>query len=202
MGCHTWFYKAKQITNEDYQKAKIVVIKQLEEHKNYCIKVNKFYNSITFKESILSAKNTLTDIKQIIIKSKEIFGDVWKDDLYFIDFMNYSPNYIKDIINTPKVCDRQINAIKKNYYKCAVIMRYFDSYEIDKKNNKIYIGVDDFHDVFRKYGYPDDKLFSYDETIKYIENEKNECYVRDKEHTYKQLKDFWDKYPDGMINFG
>jgi hypothetical protein len=57
-----------------------------------------------------------------------------------------------------------------------------------------------FHDLFRKHGYPDDKLFSYEETLAYINDPKNECTVCD--WTNDKLKEFWEKFPDGMIQFG
>ena len=57
-----------------------------------------------------------------------------------------------------------------------------------------------FHDMFRKYGYPDDRLFSLEETLNYINNYENKCIVY--ENTIDLLKDFWSKYPDGFIEFG
>ena len=54
--------------------------------------------------------------------------------------------------------------------------------------------------MFRKYGYPQDKLFSLEETLAYINNPENECVIND--NTFKWLEEFWAKYPDGMIDFG
>ena len=54
--------------------------------------------------------------------------------------------------------------------------------------------------MFRKYGYPDDKLFSLKETLDYINNPLNKCITNDK--TFEWLDEFWNKYPDGMIEFG
>jgi hypothetical protein len=56
------------------------------------------------------------------------------------------------------------------------------------------------HDVFRKYGYPEDRLFSLEETLAYIRDPKNECVVYD--HTEELLEKFWKEHPEGMINFG
>ncbi len=56
------------------------------------------------------------------------------------------------------------------------------------------------HDLFRKYGYPDDTLHSLEETLAYIEDSKNECVVF--EYTNEYLKKFWNEYPNGMIDFG
>jgi hypothetical protein len=60
--------------------------------------------------------------------------------------------------------------------------------------------VDDYHDVFRKYGYPDDMLFSLEEALAYIEDPANECTTN--EDTRELLERYWAEYPDGMIRFG
>jgi hypothetical protein len=58
----------------------------------------------------------------------------------------------------------------------------------------------EYHDVFRKYGYPEDRLFSLQETLDYINNPNNKCVVYD--DTNRRLEEFWNKYPDGFIEFG
>ena len=71
----------------------------------------------------------------------------------------------------------------------------------------LYIECDkEYHDLFRIYGYPNDALFSYAETLEYIkkyEKENNTIVPLlmndDTGKTY--LEEFWEKYPDGMINF-
>lgn len=63
-----------------------------------------------------------------------------------------------------------------------------------------YQEVEDYHDVFRKYGYPEDMLFSYAETIDYVNNPTNECFTYD--FTLDLLQRFWAEYPSGMIRFG
>lgn len=64
-------------------------------------------------------------------------------------------------------------------------------------DGKIWEHVDQ-HDIFRIGGYPEDKLFSYDET-------ENFCVVHNIElddNQKERLKEFWTEYPDGMIRFG
>jgi hypothetical protein len=57
------------------------------------------------------------------------------------------------------------------------------------------------HDLFRYRVYDSEiVLKSFDETMDFIKDEKNNCEVF--EDTNKYLKDFWDKYPDGRIEFG
>ena len=78
---------------------------------------------------------------------------------------------------------------------------------LDKKFNKIciynrfngdyYINID-YPNLFRVGGYPDIVLRSYEETIKYINVYKAEITNENKQ----KLKEFWKKYPDGIIEFG
>lgn len=56
--------------------------------------------------------------------------------------------------------------------------------------------VDYYHDLFRVHNYPNDRLFSLEETIAFIK--KNDV----KEVMWDDLKEFWSVYPDGMIMFG
>lgn len=56
------------------------------------------------------------------------------------------------------------------------------------------------HDVFRKHGYPEDRLFSLEESLAYINNPENKCVVY--EETVEDLEKFWKEHPEGMINFG
>lgn len=72
----------------------------------------------------------------------------------------------------------------------------------------------DYHDVFRVWHYPKDELFSYEQTINFIEcrlaNDENSVYFadnlndnirNDKKYALKRLREFWEEYPDGMICF-
>ena len=54
---------------------------------------------------------------------------------------------------------------------------------------------------FRVKGYPEDLLYSLEETLNSIKKyeEQNTCTV---EMNIEYLKEFWNKYPDRMINFG
>lgn len=69
------------------------------------------------------------------------------------------------------------------------------------ENKGFYLSSDELpHDLFRKYGYPETRLFSLEETLSYIHDKDNECFVYD--YTEESLKKFWKEYPDGMIEFG
>lgn len=96
--------------------------------------------------------------------------------------------------------NRQIRMVSNNYCQKAVWNHQNDEDLVEYVDGKgLYIEAG-FHDVFRKYGYPDDKLFSLKETLEYINNPLNNCVTND--NTLKWLNEFWEKYPDGMIEFG
>lgn len=65
----------------------------------------------------------------------------------------------------------------------------------------------EYHDTFRVWGYPNDKLYSYKDTLDFIEKfEKKNDYKIElllNEKTRKTyLEEFWNQYPDGAIDFG
>lgn len=63
----------------------------------------------------------------------------------------------------------------------------------DLGNNII---VDYWHDLFRIGNYPEDRLYSMEETKAFIE--KNNI----KDVDWEQLEEFWRLCPNGMIQFG
>lgn len=156
MGCHTWFYKKLEMTQEEAKKN--------------CLK--------SLRES--------EELNLEIIKSGDYTKFGWE---------------IKYLEKLDAIIKRQIRMVSNDYCKRAVWNRV----EFD---NKLSIYVDgkgfyveaDAHDLFRRGLYPDDKLFSYEETISYIEDPKNQCQVF--EYTYEGLRKFWDECPDGLIEFG
>lgn len=99
------------------------------------------------------------------------------------------------------IINRKIKAIYNKYYQKAVWNHQSDKeLTIYIVNKRLFIEDTEFHDVFRKYGYPEDKLFSLEETLKYINDPEKNCTIYD--NTIEKLKEFWNKYPDGMIKFG
>lgn len=62
--------------------------------------------------------------------------------------------------------------------------------------NGVFYEDAEFHDIFRVGNYPDDELFSLEQTTDYLA--KTQHYDLDKPY----LEEFWNKYPDGMIRFG
>jgi hypothetical protein len=91
---------------------------------------------------------------------------------------------------------------------------------LDKLYTELNCFKEGFHDLFRTNKrqsngeYPEDMLTSYKETIRWIENPDNkvtylyrsidtsEEIQMYKKECYKKLKQFWSKYPNGLIIFG
>lgn len=106
----------------------------------------------------------------------------------------YQLNYIN-------LLNRQIRMVSNNLCSKAVWNRQNDEDLTEYIDGRgLYIEDTGFHDVFRKYGYPDDKLFSLEETLNYINSPENKCTIY--ENTIEHLKEFWNRYPDGIIKFG
>ncbi len=102
-----------------------------------------------------------------------------------------------------KVYQRQYDLVKKGIIKQDFIYHFTrdtdegNLYEIH--DGVIYVETDDMpHDIFRKGGYPDTKLTSYDETIDFC---KNDGIVLD-DHQVASLRKFWGENPVGLIDFG
>lgn len=120
---------------------------------------------------------------------------------------------------TPKkqirISKRKIRMVKKGLCRLAVCNNQED---LTFANGKFYTHDDvPFHDIFRIGGYPEDKLFSYEETVYFIERNKDGIYswlgwidgvntfgnYDNMIETWKiKLKEYWDTYPTGMISFG
>ena len=131
------------------------------------------------------------------------------------------------------VLNRKIKAIYSGYYQRAV-WNHQDDDEITIyiEGKGLYVEDTGYHDAFRLGGYPDDKLFSYEETIKYLEDKDSEIrygstarlhseipminglvngeppvwYEVDREsckaESIETIRKFWNEFPDGMIEFG
>jgi len=148
---------------------------------------------------------SIDEARENVIRHRQDTVDSLKKSIENIKNPNHITDYgitKKDAIHVVKVFERQIRMIKKGLCNCAVFNKFDRGHIIEHiKGVGLYEEIDDFHDVFRVGGYPDDKLFSLDDTIEYINN-KNCYFDTDMSDTVNTLKEFWDKYPDGMILFG
>lgn len=84
----------------------------------------------------------------------------------------------------------------------TMVMRQQPELSIYLGKGKFYI-EEGTHDPFRIYGYPTDRLYSYEETLAYIKKYEKEKSVKvELYNDGKTLKKFWENNPDGLIEFG
>lgn len=124
-------------------------------------------------------------------------------DEEYLEMLSVYSDWTMDIIIKWRDAElRRVRMIENGYCKQAVVNKYCSFHEdiLVPVGDNIYCDVDGYHDLFRKYGYPDTELFSLQETLNYIDDVNNECVVYD--FTKDKLVEFWTKYPDGMIDFG
>ena len=105
---------------------------------------------------------------------------------------------------------RQLRFVSKDLCQLAMYHRYSyqDHQTYYEEGRGFYAVTDDMpHDIFRIGGYLLDKLYSYQETIDFIERYKNDG--QNKHYVYwfcddwqERLKSFWEKFPDAQIHFG
>ena len=153
MGCHTWFYKKVERTQEE---AKQSCLKKLEELK-------QLYLTTTQEE---------------------------------LDIYNYTQ---EDLQQQLAIINRQIRMVEKNLCQKAVWRHQEESicHYIPEKG--FFILDENTHDVFRCFHYPNIKLFSYKDTIDFINNPANKCQLFD--NTYADLEIYWKENPNGLISF-
>lgn len=155
-----------------------------------------FYKKINPQPTYSEVKENVINKfkKEIDFTNRLIVGDIDKDLLEA--YPEWTPEYgykYKSILG------RQLQFIEKDLCYTALYNRYNSGGLTININNILYIETE-YHDLFRKYKYPDDILFSLKETLEYIERYKEEITIY--ENTFKRLEQFWDEYPDGLICFG
>ena len=158
MGCHTWFYRKIERTQEEAKQSCLRLLRKSEKL-NLNILANRNYNGL--------------------------------------DWSNWTES---ELIKHDSYLKRQIRMVDNNFCQRAVWNHQDDENLTEYIDGKGFYMETDFHDTFRKYGYPEDRLFSLQETLDYINNPENNCTIY--ENTIEKLEEFWNKYPDGMIEFG
>jgi hypothetical protein len=91
-----------------------------------------------------------------------------------------------------------INSINCCDYKWLLSGWGIDNSIVVCHNNIFYATVEDFHDIFRITTYPRKKLYNYKQLKKWM---GKYWYDLNEEQKY-QLRQFWLKYPKGLIAFG
>lgn len=154
-----------------------------------------FYNknNRTLEEAKdLYVKNLEKDTEFIknILKDDNYGGYDWKEYYEEMNIDNYE-DFLNDQLKSNRNKINNINDLsEEQIYKSQTETSIY-------VNGKFYTMVEDFHDLFRT-NYNNTKLFSLEETLKFIK--ENNCSVYD--YTEKRLKEFWNKYPNGVIDFG
>jgi hypothetical protein len=181
MGCHTWFYK--KIETPKFEQIRETV-------KDRC------QREIQFLEKLISHRE---EIDSELLEAYPEWTPEWATSLLPLWKMIYEFANGSDI-------------------DLSIFPEYFFEEDVEKENllenlyaswtpglteyvkGKGWYQEAEYHDLFRKGGYPDDRLYSLEETLAYINNLENKCSVVD--WTVPKLEEFWSKYPDGMITFG
>lgn len=120
----------------------------------------------------------------------------WKMHLNNKDYRFFTK---EEIIKLVATYERFMIFFDKRLFKIKTLYENFQlGDELRRyRDNKFYI-EEDTHDIFRVGNYPEDILYSVEETLEF-------CKTRDKELTteeYKKVDDFFTKYPEGIILFG
>jgi hypothetical protein len=115
----------------------------------------------------------------------------------------YSDISVDHINNSLLIAERMCRMIQNNFCKVAVCKRFrYKNNLTDFTNNSFYYTNDKLpHDLFRIGGYPEDILFSLEDTYKFIESNKDKIYFNIVVWEDK-IKTFWKDNPNGMIKFG
>lgn len=183
MGCHTWFYipiefeiTEKEVLDQYRKTAEwsyTLAVKELKLRG-----VNFVYDTEVYDELAISNKHverlryTWTDSSIDDIKEHM---KVHLDSYYSLD----TPEGIQDAYNSYEFDDG--------------IIRYY--------NGKFYEHTKDSpYDLFRVGNYPEIVLTSYVDAIEYIKSLDDKVIVYD--FTYEKLQEFFNTYPEGIIDFG
>ena len=126
-------------------------------------------------------------------------------------FLEYCPISIEKGRKYLEIAKRQSRVLSKGLCKEAAISQWCrrcskeHMRHVPGKGTYVTKNGIHHHDLFRIHNYPVDKLFSLEETLKFIEDHKSEItYYHDSEtETFIELLEgFWKEFPDGMIDFG
>ena len=148
---------------------------------------------------------TIEEARRLYIQNQKEWISTWQfyiDNHCAVPFEKYTMDRKLYLMELYK---RQLRMVEKGLCNYAVMNKQDDGYYIPGKG--FYKRISDYHDLFRIGGYPDDRLFSLDETLAFIDKyekqygEKVEIY-HITGHEKNTLEEFWEKYPEGSIHFG
>lgn len=181
MGCHTWFYN----NIDNMPKEHMSGIKE-----NLITSINGYWILNTSKEDFIKEIKENIDVDT----SFEYLKEMLKDGYYESQVSKYK-KYL-DILNDDTDID-SFKSVVKDCYHC---------HEID---NVSFYGLTQFgwHDKFRVYGYPEEIFYDAQSLIDFLKNYDQKMigikgptgFNTDIENI---IKEFFDKYPNGIVYFG
>ena len=173
MGCHTWFYK-KADPQPEYEEIRLKYLKMLDSN-------IEFY-------------------------TKHINGTLDENTRYL-----FEDSTIEDSIKHLEITKRIRRIVEKRLCKVATVRHAtycsIIPHHLCERNGQLYLDAG-LHDVFRIGDYPEDELLSFEETLQFLERNNDKIFWGSspdhigREEVIKRLKEFWDKNPDGLIEFG
>lgn len=185
MGCHTWFYK--KIQEPSAKEVRNTV-------KDRCEKELSFLDRLINDRSSIDA-DLLEAYPEWTTEWTLIMKDAWQRIYTFANGGDLNINELPEVFHRFFDNNLDRDSILEHLY-----VMWTNELTEYVKGKGWYVDTDEFHDIFRRGGYPDDRLFSLEETLAYIQNPENGCTTYD--WTEQRLEEFWKKYPDGMIDFG
>lgn len=185
MGCHTWFYKKIQDPSSEEINATV---------KDRCEKELEFLDKLINRRNEID-EELLECYPEWTPEWATVMKDAWNKIYHFVDGGELNIKELPEAFNA---------FFDEGMSRDSILAFLYEMWTPELTNfvegKGWFEDTDEFHDVFRKYGYPDDMLFSLQETLDYIANPDNECTTY--EWTNRRLNEFWEKYPNGMIQFG
>jgi preprotein translocase subunit SecB len=144
-----------------------------------------------------------TKVENINYTEKEII-DIYVKQLEF-ELNNLHDFYDSDeqIKFKERVLNKQIQKVKDGKVNCAVFERVILNYNDEElyyyRNIGWYIDNEKYHDVFRIGNYPSDILTSFEQTMDFINKNKNK--INFSTNYKEKLKQYWIENPNGLIEF-
>jgi hypothetical protein len=184
MACHTWFYK--KVDDPSLEKIKSVV-------------QDKCLREIQFLERLINDRES---IDADLLEAYPEWTSEWANGLLspwkkVYDFVNGGD------LNLNELPEFFLEHFTKDINKEDFLYELYEMWEdslLEYIPEKGLYQEAEYRDLFRKYGYPEDRLFSLEETLSYINDPANKCSVYD--WTVSKLEEFWQRHPHGMIQFG
>ncbi len=177
MGCHTWFYK-KLNPQPTFEEVKQSVIESLNDEIDFC--------------------HQLVDSRDTIDKDLLEAYPEWTPEYGYEHEKEYQ-EHLQNVLSAIELDDFMINAYS--------IHNLFHHLEYAEDKGWFAASGNLPHDIFRIGNYPEDRLFSLEDTARFIFKNRHKIYgyyyneFQEKDWR-EQIRDFWAQNPDGMIEFG